>query len=257
MTRKLLLTYTCLILPGIICFAQQKRAIPIKGEIIFSSSSIIPDSSFFVKFLKESQNRLVNHLIKKLGYNDSNIDTTEILSLMGSHISPNMFAEKKDHHFLYKYKGNSIESHQTDGKQKSSKFSIIDPKKSTITDIDVFGDDTVATDPITFSYTRIKEENLQELRNEKRIINGYECFKVIYTYKIDFLEDEDYLEVISNNEQSTATYWVTEKIQSLFHPVCKENSILKKYYPLEISYNDAFHKGLTTIYKLKSINLSY
>lgn len=257
MIRKLLLVCTCLILSGMICFAQQKKANPVKGEIIFSSSSIISDSSFFVKSIKESQKRLVDHLIKKLDYNDSNIDTTEILFLMGSHISPSMFIEKKDYHFLYKYKDSSIASYQIDSEQKSSKFSIIDPKKFTITDVEIFDNDTVATDSITFSYTRVKEENLQELRNEKRIINGYECFKVIYTYKIDFLEDEDYLEVISNNEQSTAIYWVTEKIQSLFHPVCRESSILKKYYPLEISYNDAFHKGLTTFYKLKSINLSY
>ena len=257
MTRKRLLVCTCLILSRMICFAQQTRTGPIKGEIIFSSYSIIPDSSFFVKSLKESQKRLVDHLVKKLDYNDINIDTTEILSLMGSHISPSMFLKKKDYHFLYKYKGSSIESHQIDGEQKSSKFSIIDSQKSTITDVEIFDNDTVATDPTIFSYTRIKEESLQELRNEKKVINGYECFKVIYTYKIDFLEDEDYLEVISNNEQSSATYWVTEKIQSLFHPVCKESSILKKYYPLEISYNDAFHKGLTAIYKLKSINLSY
>lgn len=228
MTKKLLLIYICLVLSGVICFAQQKRTNPIKGEIIFSSSSIIPDSSFFIRSLKESQKRLVNHLVKKLNYNDSNIYMAEILSLMGNDISPIMLAEAKDYYFLYKYKGNSIESHQTDDFQKpSSNFSIIDTHKSTITDIEVLANDTLAKDPIDFSYTSVKEENLQELRNEKRIINGYECFKVIYTYKLDFLEDKDYLEAISNNEQSTATYWVTEKIQSLFHPVCKEKSILK------------------------------
>ncbi len=256
MTRKLLLIYTCLVLPGIMCFAQQKRTNPIKGEIIFSSSAIIPDSAFFVKSLKESQKRFFNRFIKKLD-DSNNIDTAEMLFLMENHISPSMITETKDHYFLYKYKGNSIESHQTDGKQKSNKFSIIDTQKSTITDVEIFDNDTVATDPINFSYTGVKEENIQELRHEKRIINGYECFKVIYTYKLDFLEDDDYLKVISNNEQSTATYWVTEKFQSLFHPVCKENSILEKYYPLEITYDNPLYKGLTVIYRLKSINLSY
>lgn len=254
MTRKLLLIYTCLILSGVICYAQQKKISPIKGEIIFSSFSVIPDSSFFVKSLKESQKRLVSHLVKKFDYNDSNIDTAEILSLMGNHMFPSISTHEKDYHYLYK--DSSIKSHQTDDSQKSRKFSIIDTQKSIITYIDVFEDDTVAMDPIRFPYTNIKEENLQEFRNEKRIINGYECFKVIYTYKIAFSEEEDHLEVISNNEQSTATYWVTEKIQSLFHPVCAEKSILKKYYPLEIAYNSPFHKGLTLTYKLKSINLS-
>jgi len=253
MTRKLLLIYTCLILSGVICYAQQTKTSPINGEIIFSSFSVIPDSSFFVKSLKESQKRLANHLFKKLGYNNSNIDTAEILSLMGNYISPSIFIDEKDYHYLYK--DSSIKSHQTDGSQKSRKFSIIDIQKSTITYMDVFEDDTIAIDPICFPYTSIKEENLQEFRNERRIINGYECFKVIYTYKIEFLEDEDHLEVISNNEQSTATYWVTEKIQSLFHPVCQEKNILKKYYPLEIAYDGPFHKGLTLIYKLKSISL--
>lgn len=95
MTRKLLLIYTCLILSGVICYAQQKKTSPIKGEIIFSSFSVIPDSSFFVKSLKESQKRLVSHLVKKLDYNDSNIDTAEILSLMGNHIFPSISPTKK------------------------------------------------------------------------------------------------------------------------------------------------------------------
>ncbi|MDQ8003651.1 MAG: hypothetical protein REI64_02560 [Pedobacter sp.] len=236
-------------------FAQQKSFTPTRGEIVFSSSAIILDTAYFTNSLKENNKRLIKHLIKELAIDTSEkIDTINLLSLVNGNITPKSFSENSDFRFLYK--DAIIESHKILNNKRSNSFSIIDTKHTNYSDVTVLGDDTNAVDPIDFRYLKMKDKNIREFRNEKRLINGYECFKVTFNYKVAFSEDEGFLAMISNNEQCSATYWVTEKIKSLFHPISKEKEILEKYYPLEITYENPLHKGLILQYKLKSINLS-
>jgi len=240
---------------SILCFSQQTKFKPQKGEITFASFSVIPDTTYFTNSLKESHTRLVNHLVKKLDLpSDEKIDTAGLISLMDSNIKPSIFSEIAD--YKHVYKDSIIESTKTVGKQQASIFSIIDIKQSRYMDISVMGEDTSATEPSDFQYIKLTEEDINEFRTEKKTINGYECFKVTLNYKLSFNEDEEHLETLTNNEKCYAVYWVTENIDSIFHPVCREKIILEKYFPLEISYVNPLHKGVILNYKLKSISLS-
>lgn len=240
---------------NILCFAQQTKFKPRKGEITFISSAVIPDTTYFTNSLKESQTKFVDHLTKKLAIrSDEKIDTASLISLMGENINPNLFCEKAEYKHLYR--DSIIESYKIIDGKKPYIFSIIEIKKSKYMDVTVMDEDTSATEPNDFRYIKSFEETIKEFRNEKKTINGYECFKVTSTYRISFNEDEEYLQKLTNDEKCFAVYWVTEKVNSLFHPVCKEKMILERYFPLELSYINPLHKGLILNYKLKSICLS-
>lgn len=255
MRSKLLLIITFYFLFSNLSLAQKKTFVPVKGEIVFSSTAIIPDTSYFLASLKENNRRLVDYLVKKLDIaNDEKVDTASLLTLMSGSISPKSFSENFDYHFLYQ--DSLIESYKTLNSKRSNSFSIINTKQLNYTDLMVFDDDTSGTDPVNFQYLKLKDKNIKEFKSEKRVINGYECFKVVVKYKIDFGEEDDSLEKIIGNEQCIAVYWVTDKIQSLFHPVSKEKEILENYYPLEITYDNPLHKGLSLVYRLRSTSLS-
>ncbi len=255
MRSKLLLVIALYFLFSNLSLAQRKAFAPVKGEIVFSSTAIIPDTPYFVASLKEKNRRLVDYLVKKLNISsDDKVDTANLLTLMSGSINPKSFSENFDYHFLYR--DSLIESYKTLNSKRSNSFSVINTKQFSYTDIMVFDDDTSGTDPVNFQYLKLKDKSIEEFRSEKKIIKGYECFKVIVTYRIDFNEENDFLEKIIDNEQCIAVCWVTDKIKSLFHPVSKEKEILEKYYPLEITYDNPLHKGLSTVYRLKSITLS-
>lgn len=90
---------------------------------------------------------------------------------------------------------------------------------------------------------------LTEYKDETKIINGFNCFKVTYSYiikskELDFFPDSNTREI-----------WVTEEIKTPFHPVIKEKELLEKYYPLEIiEYSDEI-KGYKIIYHLDKIDI--
>ena len=236
-------------------FGQHKSFTPTRGEIAFSSTEIIPDTAYFVASIKDKNKKLVDRLIKKLNIDASEkIDTANILALMSSNISPELSADKSDYHFLYQ--DSLIESYKTINSKRTNSYSVINTKQAIYTDIMVFEDDTSSSDPVNFQYLKLKDINIQEFRGEKKVINGYECFKVTSTYKIVYSDEDEMIEAIAENEECKAVYWVTDKIKSPFHPISKEKEILDKYYPLEITYNNPVHKGMSLVYKLKSISLA-
>lgn len=114
-----------------------------------------------------------------------------------------------------------------------------------------------ATKPTNYEYSFENNPKIVEYRNEHKIIAGYKCFKVTYEQLLDKTTITD--KSITPPEIAYTIkkeFWVTEKIKTKFNPICRERTILEKYYPLEISYTDTLLPGIFTNYKLKSISLS-
>jgi hypothetical protein len=93
--------------------------------------------------------------------------------------------------------------------------------------------------------------SLKEYRTEKKLIKGYNCFKIIYVYR-EKTDNEEFQmpEMIIEREM-----WVTDKIIAPFHSVIRSPQILSKYYPLEITEKMSKVDGFETKYLLENISL--
>lgn len=134
---------------------------------------------------------------------------------------------------------------------------LINTNKSTYTSVDDSTTLVLESDPIKYEYSFENNPKVVEYRNEYKIISGYKCFKVVYEQLLDSTTIRD--KNITPPEIGYTIkkeFWVTDKIKTMFNPVCREKVILEKYYPLEIHYSDTLYPNITLTYKLKSISIS-
>ena len=109
-----------------------------------------------------------------------------------------------------------------------------------------------------YSFLKIKDLVIREYREEKKIINNINCFKVIVSYtEINLDEDFPQINTIMDEKNyNEEELWVTEDIMSIYHPAYEIKEILEKYYPLEISNKNSFMDGLTKKLTLEEIRLT-
>lgn len=236
-------------------FAQKKVIQPKKGEIIFVSENIKQNKELFEQTMKKNQNQLITQVlasIEKEGEIDSAIlkrgKGLDSIQLFGLGITENPAT------YHHAYEDSLIRSYQSNKGNIIGDYTLIDLKKSTFVMQAKIDRSIIYTQPEPYAYVKNKDVTITEYRNERKNILGYDCFKVIYKYKING-EDGDLPPIIANEFQTTE-FWVTEKIQSLFHPVCREKEILVKYFPLQIIETSSLFKGMITAKTLKSITLS-
>ena len=99
----------------------------------------------------------------------------------------------------------------------------------------------------------VKDENNEYVefdKNEIKTINGFKCFKVIYSFNTQE-KSFDFNNFSINNRE----LWVTEEIKCNYHPVINDIEILEKYYPLEIIEYSNDIKGVLTSYKIETLEL--
>lgn len=131
---------------------------------------------------------------------------------------------------------------------------LININKSTYTPLDDSTTLVLETTPVKYEYAIENNPKIIEYRDEYKMIDGYRCFKIVYEQLLDntTITDKD-ITPPEIGYTIKKVLWVTESIKTMFNPICREKSILEKYYPLEISYSDSLHKDVITTYKLKSI----
>jgi hypothetical protein len=266
-----LFVFLSLILITNAALAQKKVIRPKKGEIVFISEEIIKDKKLFT----QSYNKMAKNMIlalkevftKEKEQENSNLDTIMLNSALDTldSVLPEMMANikgKSEHHYLYK--DSLIENYITANDILTGDFiTIINPLKCTSYLKFKLERESNNSTFAEYQYSKTRDCSILEFREERKLINGYNCFKVIYKYKElnedagdDVATSEKEFLTFMSNFNYYKEFWVTEEIQSLFHPVCKDKEILTKFYPLEIrEYNDLI-KGIEHIYTLKSISLS-
>lgn len=231
-----------LILIATLSFSQNKTIVPSSGTIVFEKKEIITDTLLYKNSLKkvfeENFPELKKQVLAERGYANIQIPDSvnqqidQILEMVKSFtfdaITSNQLNEVVKFHHVYK--GFEVEEYIS-SKNVKRKSEIINTL------------DSVYREPHTIII------NTQEFKNEKKVINGFECFKIVMYY-FNLKQDPGLNKLLNISE-----LWVTDKIKSKFHPIIKSSEILDKYYPLEIKNRTKNVEGMFTIYEISEFSL--
>jgi hypothetical protein len=234
-------------------FSQNKTIVPVSGAIVFVKEERILDKDLYLKSWKEFMPKMQKAIEEQIyleRLTDGKVTDTTQLKLASLTMSENfemmlpilLEEEKQDFKFYHEFKNDSIIKYVTlDGQLINSRI-LIDKVSGTVTN--------------EFDEQVIVEKNeilkLTVFKDQIKSINGYNCFKVIYTSNESSQSDLNFMSSILT---TTRELWVTDKIKCNYHPVIDESEILEKYYPLEIiEYSDSL-KGFETLYKLEKLEI--
>lgn len=243
-------------------FSQNKTIVPTSGTIVFERKEIITDSIKYKESIRSLNKLIISEFKKEFlsnkAENGEEVDTLQLNNIVQSMPSMESFIPistnevKKFHHEFDKEK---IVFFITQNEKKISRDLEINTKEvypdptEIKTQNNINGYETVTEyyGSFKFQYSNNHINEIKENRNEKKVLNGFSCFKVIYSFKEP---KDDYIGFTNIRE-----IWVTEKIKTVFHPVIMEKKILEKYYPLEIVEYSDLMKGLITTYKISEFSI--
>ncbi|WP_152538547.1 hypothetical protein [Aquimarina macrocephali] len=243
------------------CSSQNKSPlIPKKGNLIFKQEINIINQSLIDSTLKSAEAKIMEGAAYTMGKSGQkqtmdSMDYASSVSLLQNMImgtitnnfTPNLQKKwKEERSFRFQ---DSIIISKEKNTLRNLKHAVIHRGKETVT-IKTLAD-TTKNKAKNIPYKYVPEDNLKvsEFRNETKEINGYECFKIVTTSQ-DIIKNANNLEI-----NYTHTLYVTEELQCKYHPVFKYRSILKKYYPLEITETNDLVKGYEKIYSIKEMKL--
>lgn len=249
--------FLLLIFFGLILEAQTKKIFtPTKGEVIFREVSKITDRKLFDKtFISYKKVFVQGNRISDSLKNGKNPDPKLVKqqqdlykSLLSSKFiemtkeSSDILIHKYEDSIIYGYK-KSIDGNILLGKEiinlNNNKYYNFSPNDST----QLLGE-------MVYSFAPIKMLTVTEQKKNKKIIAGYDCFKVIYEFIVTEIKD-----YFSENTIYRREAWVTDKIKSIYNPVANEKEIIDKYYPLEVTETINGVKGYEVKYTLEKITL--
>ncbi len=241
---KLFHIITAIIIPTIL-FSQNKTIVPKIGTIVFNSREIIIDEVLYQNSMKEFKKKMLAEIKEVAELESSSTDMKtdsiqikEALQMIDENLSI-IFEMKNNLQYRHEFQGNIINSIQNFNGEILEE-NTIDTK-------------TAMKDNIEY-YSLNKVIDLREFKNERKKINGYDCFKITYSYKEESSSGlNDFLSGYINHRE----LWVTEKIKCAFHPVINDRLILEKYYPLEITEHSDAIKGCETKYSLVNIIIKH
>jgi hypothetical protein len=236
-----------------VMFSQNKTMIPTSGAIVFIKEEKIYDKDLYLKSFKELKPKMKKAMMDEIYIERLTDGKKTDTILLKSEVEKRIEAfemmlpliingSKEEIKFYNEFNKDIITKYYTiDGELIKSKIII---NKTRLEIKDEYDE-----------YVEIEENDiikLTEFRNETRVINGFNCFKVVYSYKASNKEFDFFTNAISNIRE----IWVTQDIKCNYHPVINEIEILKKYYPLEIVEYSEELKGQKTTYKLESYSLN-
>jgi len=225
-------------------FSQNKTIVPQSGTIVFSSKEIITDQALYTASLKAFKKKMLAGLEEEIilerltfGMKTDAIQLKEAVNMVEENIS-SVLEIKNNFDYRHEFNGSIIKSYQTFGGEVLEE-NVINTKTG------------MKNNTEYYSYNEIFD--LHEFRNEIKKVNGFDCYKVTYSYKE---ESSSGFNDFFNGYINFREMWVTEKIKCAFHPVVNDRLILEKYYPLEISNRSDAVKGCETKYSLVSIEIN-
>lgn len=232
-------------------FSQHKIIVPKSGTIVFIKEEIITDKDLYLKSSKELLPKAKKAMEKELFFErlsdgiktDTIILKTEVekMSQLYEMMLPMMVEESKEIiKFHLEFKGDTIINY-TSKENKSYFIKKINQVSGLIINENK-------------EYVDIEENQiikLTELKKDTKIINGLNCFKVIYSFNYGNKKSafDFFSEVITNIRE----LWVTEEIKCNYHPIINEKMILEKYYPLEILEYSNEIEGFKTTYTIERL----
>lgn len=227
----------------------------LKGEMIFEEKNIIDNNAVFNSSIHkyiELSNKLINSLdttknsfLKSIELDVNKMMKQELLNKYSTKKKISHFYEISDSTILY-YKNNSF-------------FDLINRETNSVNTFR--RKDSIKLNTEEKPYEYIYDESLnyiiKEYKDSIKVINGYKCFKVVFTFDVSSSKElkkfnKNLYELFSHIEEKYELY-VTDKIKLKYHPTFKYKTILEKYYPLEIIKSSNLIDGVYTEYKLVSL----
>jgi hypothetical protein len=232
---------------------SQKVIVPKNGTIAFNKKEKVLDRDLYIKSFKKLLPKMNDAMEKQIYLEQlsqgKKVDTTLLKSNIAMFsqsfemLLPMIIDEPKQNiNFYNEFKGDTIICYNT------TNGSIYNTKRINQTTgivINEMGENVELENDNIITIT--------EFRKEQKLINNYNCFKVVYTYTQKG-SDSDF-DLFFTIQTYTREIWVTETIKCNFHPIINNNEILSKYYPLEILEYSKEIEGFETIYKCSSISL--
>lgn len=243
-----------------VSYSQDKAMVPKKGTIVFREDEMITDTVAYKKStglvsqkMFEFERTSIRKEREQKGLEADSSAVNKILLELKNSIKENFYIELHEnifgvYRFYTTFNNDEIYYHCTLNNElladsityKISKARARNPIEIENIEFDSF-------------FPKVKVISINEFRNETKIINGYPCFKVVYSYQ-EIFDDND-LDSSMNDFIQRKELWVTEKIKSPMHPVIHESEILEKYFPLEIIKTIDEIEGFKTVYTLDKLDL--
>lgn len=265
--------YLILAFLSMVSSAQNKVIVPKNGIISFKMQEIITDSLAY----RESNKKMIKDMFLANGKSLKNemetkdtlqlSQTIEELSKSADFLEEMIFNELKENKSVVMifYK-DSINYHWTNDYGVIGSENIINTKafpepqtkfRAAIQKLIENNDyDYSERKEYDYYYSNNKIIEIKENKKETKKINGFDCFKVIYTFNEDGLDETDEFANFMKKYPQTREIWVTNKIKSPFHPIVREKEIIEKYYPLEIKQYSKEFKGIEEHYTITTFSLS-
>ncbi|MGH2664397.1 MAG: hypothetical protein ACRDEC_01135 [Flavobacterium sp.] len=240
------------ILLTVSCMAQNKAIVPQSGTIVFSCKMDITDLVLFNQskkdFKKEFLKDMKETLIIERRFAGIPVDTLKVSQFIKSNevafsqLFDSSTMDDDNVKFCLQYQDTMVKKYKIKNDFEEEVLNI--NAKTRMFEHDF-------TEQL-FDYSENNIKEVKEYRKSTKKINGYKCFKIIYTFSEPDLSEYSSL---MSSYTNTREMWVTDKIKSDFHPIINDREIIMQYYPLEILEYSDMVKGVKKIYKLESINI--
>lgn len=261
MTRKIIFLLSLLLSSGFIPLIAQ-GFIPKQGEIAFVKEISIYDKIAF----ETSINVLVDdfaillkkQVIKEKEMNFEEVDENEIDMLIGLSKSSmrgffkKMYTNEKVYNY-HKYQDSLIISYRKVDNHIVGNYRAINKNTGEFYTLSKLDSTSLNSPKAVAEYREELNPRIEEYKDVTKTINGFNCFKVVFTVseKIDDIFEEEEYDVYT-----TYVLYVTDEIRAKFHPVFDYETVLEKYYPLEISETLGGIEGVETTYTLDEFTLN-
>lgn len=246
------------------CNAQKEilkdRPIEIK-EIVFKKSTI-SDKNLLNQTIKDFNEKFIvelkNSITEEIKEQNQDIEVEKMNQKIDSlkpfleMMSTELFISENEL-LNYKFHDSLIISYVAVNNEIRGDYRIINKNKNTFHYLAKIDSTTTYYNNTPYKYRSEKGLIINEFKNEKKIIHGIECFKIVVVAKDD-LDVEEMPEFL-RNLTTEYTMYVTDRIKCSFHPVVWYKMILDKYYPLELIESSEFSKGSITKYELEKLVL--
>lgn len=235
--------------------SQQKKHIT-PTSISFVEKSVISSKRKFEKSIDKFVVKMFKSVINAVEKEDNiNIDTKNMINLGKKTVVPLMKSEYKDlvKEYCYKIYNDKVVQFEKQNDKVVGDYKVVNKstgkyrylaKKDSIT---YYGKEQL--------YTYLNDDVIvKEYRNKTKKIGKINCFKVVYKKRISAKEfDNSFSEFVSKFYEIYELY-VTEDFRLDYHPIIKNEFILKKYYPLEVKITKSYIKGAYKEIKMNTIN---
>ena len=223
---------------------------PKNGFISFKKENVVADSLL----LQESTNSFIQTIISEVkGKKDSLLQSDEEIRSMELFMKDIIGIEQGNSEWKQPklinvlYKDSIVKQYETDAIDGNIKLIKNDAQINNVLN----PVDTIETrlPSVSSHYLNSDVRFLLEFPNDTLTIKGYNCFKV---------EMLLHSEISNSDSKLSEVYWkmyVTKDIECCYHPIIKHDTILQKYYPLQMVKIEKATEGMEEQYTIQDIDL--